>query len=52
MLDIRSGESTLFTDDKENHSPIWLGTGTKVLWLRNKDGATEVWIGEAVGTKG
>lgn len=51
VLELESGKTTLFTDDKENNSPQWL-PGNQLLWQRNVEGGnTELWVGNAVGPK-
>lgn len=51
ILNISSGNSYLFTDDKKNVAAQWL-VGDLLLWQKSVNGgATEVWIGSAVGPK-
>ena len=51
VLDIKTKESHLFSDDKKNTSAQWL-SGDLLLWQRSVDGGvTELWIGSAVGDK-
>jgi len=51
ILDIKTKQSSLFTDDKKNTSAQWL-VGDLLLWQRSAEGgATELWIGSALGDK-
>jgi len=51
ILNIETKESLLFTDDKKNTAARWL-VGDLLLWQRSVDGgATELWIGSAIGDK-
>ena len=51
IMDISTGESTLFTDDSKNVASQWL-VDDLLIWQRSAEGgATELWIGSAVGDK-
>lgn len=51
VLNIKTRESSLFSDDQKNTSTQWL-VGDLLLWQRSVDGgATELWIGSAIGDK-
>ena len=45
VLDLRSGVTSLFSDDDDNKEPSWL-SGEQIIWLKDgDDGTTELWIG-------
>lgn len=46
VLDLKTGHSTLFSDDANNKEPTWL-PGDQIVWLRRGAIATEIWIGNA-----
>jgi len=47
ILNLESGESTLFSDDEKNLSPQWL-VENQLLWTRSVDGGkTALWTGTA-----
>lgn len=51
ILDIKTQQSILFSDDPKIQQVVWLH-GIQLLWLRNVDGGkTEFWTGFAVGDK-
>ncbi|KAI9845842.1 MAG: hypothetical protein M1837_004523 [Sclerophora amabilis] len=48
VIELKSGQSTLYTDDANATEPNWIGTGTEFMFLRsNGDGTTSVVIGDA-----
>jgi len=51
ILNLESGESTLFSDDEKNVSPQWL-VGNQLLRVRSMDGGkTALWTGTAGGSE-
>ena len=47
VVDLKTGKSTLFSDDSRNKEPTWL-VGNCVIWLKElEEGTTEFWIGKA-----
>ena len=49
ILDLKTGQSTLFSDDASNSGTNWL-VDNQVIWTKKADGGvTEVWIGTAGG---
>jgi dipeptidyl aminopeptidase/acylaminoacyl peptidase len=48
ILDIKTGSSTLFTNDSEAHDATWLGDGTNaIIWLQSgAKGITSIMVGD------
>ena len=47
VLNLKTGQTTLFSDDSRDTDPSWLKKDA-IIWLRKLDqGVTEVWIGKA-----
>ena len=43
VLDIKTGQSNLITNDEKASEPNWLGDGNELIWLREGDkGSTEI----------
>lgn len=49
-MNLKTEETTLFTDDPANTSPQWLSRD-QIIWLRSTGGSTDLWIGNATGDK-
>ena len=49
ILDLATGQSSLFSNDIKDKEPTWLGDGNLLGWLKDVDGAcTQLWIGDAI----
>ena len=49
VLNLESGQTTLFSNDESHKSPQWL-VGDQILWLKATDeGETQLWVGTAGG---
>ena len=47
VLNLRTGQTTLFSDDASHKSPQWLVVN-QILWLKATDGGeTQLWVGTA-----
>ncbi|MCJ1253605.1 hypothetical protein MMC24_001417 [Lignoscripta atroalba] len=47
VFDLKTGQSTVFSDDSRNKVPTWL-VGNSVIWAKNVEGgSTELWIARA-----
>lgn len=46
VLSLKTGLSVLFSDDANNKEPTWL-LEDQIIWLRQRNNATEIWIGNA-----
>ncbi|MCJ1439345.1 hypothetical protein MMC27_008737 [Xylographa pallens] len=45
VVELATGVTSLFTNDKDNRDPIWFSS-TQILWLREANGSTtQIWIG-------
>ena len=52
VLNPGTGQSIILSTNDDDSEPTWLGDGTRVLWLREKDdGTTEFWIRDAEDLK-
>ncbi|KAK2628346.1 hypothetical protein QTJ16_002992 [Diplocarpon rosae] len=48
VLDVKTGQTKVLTDDKKNSEPTWLGEKNLVLWLRaGEKGTTSLVLGDA-----
>lgn len=47
IISIKTGQTTLFSNDSKDKEPSWL-KGNQIIWLKEIDGgSTELWIGNA-----
>ncbi|KAF2102482.1 dipeptidyl-peptidase-like protein V precursor [Rhizodiscina lignyota] len=52
VMNLDTGDSTLFSDDQNVKEPTWFGESNQILWQRSpEDGSTELWVSNAVGEK-
>ncbi|KAK6587496.1 hypothetical protein PZA11_000786 [Diplocarpon coronariae] len=48
LLDVKTGQTKVFTDDKNDSEPTWLGEKNLVLWLRaGEKGTTSLMLADA-----
>lgn len=47
-MDIKNGNSWLFSNSSAISNAVWLGDGNKIIWLVSKDdGSTSFLVGDA-----
>lgn len=50
VLDLESGSSYVLSEDAPSTNHVWTGFGSQVLWHKQVDGATELWIDDAAAS--